>query len=587
MTMMRRFFIRRTSQYVAYMLIPLICAFLFFGTLSSIQEIRTLKNQGENSLDAMYSQLELVVDSIMELENRVTSNTPMAVALKKILSNDDYISYGDAVTIRSINLFLDSLVETYNYLSSIYLHFDGYKAYFFSGKNVQEITAADESWLSIYQNMPEDAESAARLRIWEENKGGEVLTVYKKLLIQEGVVVINLNLDIFQNSLDKMSANELENLYLFDQEGNLLTEDKMERIAGHTAEEMQSFLSRANLDGEGKWQKIGGTYYLLQAKAYDDYQVYLVSLIPMSAVLSRATGLLAIFLFFFILECMIAVWLSYITTKRNFRQIEYTLSLFEQADQGIFPEKEASSPRDEYGVIFNNILHMFLSTSYLKTQLAEKQYRQQVAELLALQYQINPHFLFNTLQTVNLEVMKLGGNTESVLRILNNLSEILKYSLSDPEKTVAIREELYQLKKYVEIQQYRLGERFIVYYEVDEACMDVGINRLLLQPILENSILHGIRSSQRKGYIKIKIFSRNGWMRFSVIDNGVGMNENQIEALRERIRDEGSQNIGLTNVNRRLLLQYGEESELKILSREGWGTCICFKIKKRLTDRKK
>ena len=76
-------------------------------------------------------------------------------------------------------------------------------------------------------------------------------------------------------------------------------------------------------------------------------------------------------------------------------------------------------------------------------------------------------------------------------------------------------------------------------------------------------------------------------MRFSVIDNGVGMNENQIEALRERIRDEGSQNIGLTNVNRRLLLQYGEESELKILSREGWGTCICFKIKKRLTDRKK
>lgn len=587
MTMMRRFFIRRTSQYVAYMLIPLICAFLFFGTLSSIQEIRTLKNQGENSLDAMYSQLELVVDSIMELENRVTSNTPMAVALKKILSNDDYISYGDAVTIRSINLFLDSLVETYNYLSSIYLYFDGYKAYFFSGKNVQEITAADESWLSIYQNMPEDAGSAARLRIWEENKGGEVLTVYKKLLIQEGVVVINLNLDIFQNSLDKMSANELENLYLFDQEGNLLTEDKMERIAGHTAEEMQSFLSRANLDGEGKWQKIGGTYYLLQAKAYDDYQVYLVSLIPMSAVLSRATGLLAIFLFFFILECMIAVWLSYITTKRNFRQIEYTLSLFEQADQGIFPEKEASSPRDEYGVIFNNILHMFLSTSYLKTQLAEKQYRQQVAELLALQYQINPHFLFNTLQTVNLEVMKLGGNTESVLRILNNLSEILKYSLSDPEKTVAIREELYQLKKYVEIQQYRLGERFIVYYEVDEACMDVGINRLLLQPILENSILHGIRSSQRKGYIKIKIFSRNGWMRFSVIDNGVGMNENQIEALRERIRDEGSQNIGLTNVNRRLLLQYGEESELKILSREGWGTCICFKIKKRLTDRKK
>ncbi len=188
MTMMRRFFIRRTCQYVSYMLIPLLCAFLFFGTVFSIQEIKTLKKQGQSSLEALYNQLDLVVDRIMELENGIANNSPMAVALKKILSNDDYISYSDAISIRSTNLVLDSLVETYDYLSSIYLYFDGYEAYFFSGKNVKSLTEEDESWLSIYREMGENEEGAARLRIWEEDEGGEVLSVYRRLWVQDGVV---------------------------------------------------------------------------------------------------------------------------------------------------------------------------------------------------------------------------------------------------------------------------------------------------------------------------------------------------------------------------------------------------------------
>lgn len=163
-------------------------ACLFFCHDLCQQEIRALNKQGENSLEALYSQLDLVVDSIMEQENGVANNAHMTVALKKILSNDDYISYSDAVSIRSINLFLDSLVQAYEYLSSIYLYFDGYGSYFFSGKNVKNITEADENWLSIYKGMEEGTDGAARLREWTEDKGGEVLSVYRKLLIQDGVM---------------------------------------------------------------------------------------------------------------------------------------------------------------------------------------------------------------------------------------------------------------------------------------------------------------------------------------------------------------------------------------------------------------
>ena len=118
----------------------------------------------------------------------------------------------------------------------------------------------------------------------------------------------------------------------------------------------------------------------------------------------------------------------------------------------------------------NNILHLFLNTSYLKTQLAEKQYKQEAAELSVLQYQINPHFLFNTLQTVNLEILKLSGDTRPVLDILKKLAEILKYSLITPMQPVLLREELEYLKDYVSIQQSRTVHPFIVYYEVRTPC---------------------------------------------------------------------------------------------------------------------
>ena len=129
-----------------------------------------------------------------------------------------------------------------------------------------------------------------------------------------------------------------------------------------------------------------------------------------------------------------------------------------------------------------------------------------------------------------------------------------------------------------------MGERFLVYYEVDEDCMEARVTRLLLQPLLENSILHGIRTSPRKGYIKLKIFRRDSWMRFFVVDNGVGMSKEEMDALRERILDEGSQNIGLTNVNRRLILRYGAESSLKIAAKEEWGACLSFQIPEEKLD---
>ena len=270
------------------------------------------------------------------------------------------------------------------------------------------------------------------------------------------------------------------------------------------------------------------------------------------------------------------VFLAYVNTKRSFDEINLMLQMFEDAEAGRTIQRPQRKVNDEYDVIMNNILMMFLNNTYLNIQLKEKQYRQQNAELTALQLQINPHFLYNTLQTLDIEARKLNDDGR-ISAVVGYVSDILKYSLTNPQKSVSLREELDYLKKYVEVQHYRFGDRFIIYYEVDDDVMDAEVFRLMLQPVVENSLLHALRGNER-GYMKVRARRIGDKVNLRVIDNGDGMTREELEALRKRIADRNSRSIGLTNLDRRLRLRYPEETGLRICSIKNLGTSVSFCI---------
>ena len=132
-----------------------------------------------------------------------------------------------------------------------------------------------------------------------------------------------------------------------------------------------------------------------------------------------------------------------------------------------------------------------MDQSNTKIQLSERRYRQVVAELVALQYQINPHFLFNTLQSINFEILNITQKPIFVNTMIEHLSEILRYSLENPLQMANIGEEIEFTKKYIEIQRYRFDENFDVTWDYDEDILNHKTLRLLLQPIIENSINYG------------------------------------------------------------------------------------------------
>ena len=192
-----------------------------------------------------------------------------------------------------------------------------------------------------------------------------------------------------------------------------------------------------------------------------------------------------------------------------------------------------------------------------------------------LKNQLNPHMLFNSLNTLRSLVRE---NQDKAQDYIQELSRVLRYTLqSNESQSVSLREELDYLKKYVEVQHYRFGDRFIIYYEVDDDVMDVEVFRLMLQPVVENSLLHALRGNER-GYMKVRARRIGDKVNLRVIDNGDGMTREELEALRKRIADRNSRSIGLTNLDRRLRLRYPKETGLRICSIKNLGTSVSFCI---------
>ncbi|MDK2800407.1 MAG: two-component system, sensor histidine kinase YesM [Clostridiales bacterium] len=214
-------------------------------------------------------------------------------------------------------------------------------------------------------------------------------------------------------------------------------------------------------------------------------------------------------------------------------------------------------------------------------QLSERKYKLQTMELLALQSQMNPHFLFNTLQTIYWKVCSFTGKSNEVNRMIENLSDILRYSLETGEMNVTLEEEIKNTISYIEIQKIRYKDKFDVIWEYDDDIKQLKVVKLLLQPLVENSIYHGIKEKEGKSYIKIKINHSNHWIKIVVIDNGLGITPEKLIKLQEKLNQDQdySEHIGLFNTNKRLMLTYyGNQFRIKIRSKMGWGTAVYIYI---------
>lgn len=571
--MKRKFFLKRFAVYFFAFFIPTFLLFVIAMVVFGRNAEQRLISQEQKVLESTDTNLSLVVNNIAMQNDLFTKNPYMGVALKNILKKSDYISYGDTIYLRSTKAMLRSVQEVYDYVSNINIYLNGYDRYYSSENGIQTING-DEYWLKECQEMEPETETLIMHHEYEEYRNTKrELTVYQRMLLMDGFVIMRIDLQAYENIL-RQAVGDTEMTILF-----VNSEQDLVIAYQDTVNIDSENLNRITQKEEtSNWITINHQRYLIQ-KIYDEQcNLELIALLPQVAIFKELSSIYPIYFIVFALNTMIVIALAYITTKRNFSHLDDMIQIFSNAEKEIYLPVETTSPaRDEYDILMKNIIYLFLQKVRLDKELETKKEEERIAEITALQAQINPHFLFNTLQSIQFEIRQKEGNDSKIAEITEELSDILKYALGDPKQQVSLSEEIQYLKRYVNIQKMRFGDKFILYYEIEENLKEHHVFRLLLQPIVENSILHGVRYREH-GYIKIKIYQSKQIQKIivAVIDSGIGMTKEELMAQRKTISRNNPNHVGLANVNCRLKLYYGEEAQLHIYSKKDMGTVVKF-----------
>ena len=231
----------------------------------------------------------------------------------------------------------------------------------------------------------------------------------------------------------------------------------------------------------------------------------------------------------------------------------------------------------EISALSDSFEHMAVRIQKLMEKVRQEEITLRKTELKALQAQINPHFLYNTLDAI--AWMCEAGRNEDAVEMVNALARLFRISISRGHELIPIEKELQHAQSYLHIQNFRYKNQFQYTFDVDETCLQYYCNKITLQPIIENAIYHGMDRMVDEGMIRIGIHQMDDKIIFTVEDNGVGMTEEQcLEVLQKEPGDRAG--IGIKNVNDRIKIYFGEEYGLAIESELDEGTRVTITMPK-------
>ncbi|MBT2291113.1 sensor histidine kinase [Paenibacillus albidus] len=363
---------------------------------------------------------------------------------------------------------------------------------------------------------------------------------------------------------------------ILNKEGQIVSSNRNELLGqqatdllGYARTIEQEGLDYVNVDFRGK-------DLIVLADVLPSYDFYIVNLIDKQTALGQMvdTKMVALFCSAIVLVALIVVFLISRRLTKSLTLLSRQMSKITERNFHNYITVTGSFEFQELGHAYNYMLDE-LNDYVDKLVLTQKEQRN--AELAALQHQINPHFLYNTLASVNFLVQQ--GSKEKAVQTIHALISMLQHALSNVSETISMAEELENLKSYVFINHVRYGERIRVNFFVSPDCMEARVPKLIIQPFIENAFFHAF-NRKNDGYIHVLASQDAGMLILEVVDNGDGM-EN-VSPERSLFGPESKRQlfngIGIKNVHDRIILLYGKEYGITITSNINEGTAIKIRL---------
>lgn len=386
-------------------------------------------------------------------------------------------------------------------------------------------------------------------------------------------VSLDLSFSSISSYINNVGIGQRGYCFLMDTDGNIIYHPQQQLIYSGLKSEDTSALAALE-DGAYADDTV---IYCVTSIENSDWRVVGVSYVD-ELVNRNVTEMihLSILLAFVVLAAaLLTSWLLSQLLGRPLRGLASAMESFE-TDADHFTYRPVGGTR-EVQELSNSFGHMVVRIQELMTTVREEEVNLRKTELKALQAQINPHFLYNTLDSI--AWMCEQGRTADAVKMVHALARLFRISISKGHELIPISKEIEHAESYLQIQKYRYKNQFTYEFDVDPECLDYLCNKITLQPIIENAINHGLDLMVEEGHIDVRVRQDGGDIVFFVQDNGVGMTPEQIEAIMQRGPKDRT-GIGIKNVNDRLKIYFGKNYGLHITSEPDVGTCVEIRMPK-------
>lgn len=439
----------------------------------------------------------------------------------------------------------------------------------------------DESWYKICVENPDSIHIIGR-------PVGRNLTEYMKVSTDEiisivkaskdptngevnGVILIDLRLKIWEDMLRSIKLGKEGFIYIISSDGEVIyspTNDIVPRVMGQWFSEDYSGIFNKYILGQ-RYQ------FIYTSSFYNKWKI--VGVFSLSETLKEITNFRYYTLLILLCVCIFALGVSLIFSSSIANPISKLRKLMKRAETGDLTVNFEVKYNDEIGQLGKSFNTMIEEIRNLISEVYKEQKSKREAELRTLQSQIKPHFLYNTLDTIHWMAKNHGA--WDVIEVIEALTNLFRIGLSKGNEIIMLSEELEHVKSYLVIQKVRYEEMLEYDFEVDAGIENLYVQKLILQPIVENAIYHGIKAKREPGKIEVQAKKTGDMLVLTVKDNGFGISEEDLDKINNALINEDSERegFGIFNVNERIRLSYGKEYGIRINSDIGVGTMVEIK----------
>lgn len=393
---------------------------------------------------------------------------------------------------------------------------------------------------------------------------------------REGVVFIDLNYSAISELCDQNSIGSKGYVFLLDQDGNVVYHPQQQQLYNELQTENIDLVMNTDketlMDGSGDNARI----YTISRSEKTGWTV--VGCTNVAELLKDSKKARSIYVLVAAILVVVALVLSNFIARNITRPLQQLRDSMARVQEGDFGAAEVEvTSRNEVGSLTRSFNVMTSRIQELMKQNIYEQQQKRKSELKALQSQINPHFLYNTLDSIIW--MAEGKKNEEVVVMTASLARLLRQSISNEEEQVPIGQEVEYARSYLTIQKMRYKDKLEFQIQVDAQIMGVPIIKLVLQPLIENAIYHGLKYKEGKGLLIVRGYREGENAVLQIKDNGAGMDEQTLSHIFEKHKvNYRSNGVGVYNVQKRLQLYYGMDYGITYSSKQGEGTTASIVI---------